>query len=271
MPTMNLSPGCDLFYQIDDFTDPWSAAETVMLLHGNAESGEAWRAWIPHLGRRYRIVRPDLRGFGRSTAMAEDFPWTLEVLVDDLARLARHLGIASFHLVAAKIGGTIALKFAAEQPALLKSLTVLGAPPAPKNTLATTVSQWKVQLREQGVESWARQSMRGRLGSQVPDAMLEYWSVLMGRTSLATQLGFMQMVPTIDLTPDLRRIGCPTLVITTTGSGLGSVEDTRAWCKLIPRSELLVIDGDSYHVAASNADQVAPAVARFLEKHGAAG
>ena len=44
MPTMNLSPGLDLFYQIDDFTDPWQAAETVVLLHGNAESGEAWRA-----------------------------------------------------------------------------------------------------------------------------------------------------------------------------------------------------------------------------------
>ena len=271
MPTMNLSPGRDLFYQIDDFTDPWLPAETVVLLHGNAESGEAWRAWIPHLGRRYRIVRPDLRGFGQSTPMPEDFQWTLDTLVDDLARLAAHLGVASFHLVAAKIGGTIALKFAAEKPALLKSLTVLGAPPAPKNTLATTVSQWVVQFREQGVERWARQSMRGRLGSQAPDAMLEYWSVLMGRTSLSTQLGFMRLVPTIDLTPDLRRIQCPTLVITTTGSGLGSVADTETWRKLIPRSELLVIEGDSYHVAASNADQVAPAVAQFIQKHGSPG
>ena len=271
MPTMSLSPGRDLFYQIDDFTDPWLAAETVILLHGNAESGEAWRAWIPHLGRRYRVVRPDLRGFGQSTAMPEDFPWTIDTLVDDLARLASHLGIASFHLVAAKIGGTIALEFAAAHPALLKSLTVLGAPPAPKNTLASTVSQWVVQLRDQGVERWARQSMRARLGSNAPEAMLEYWSVLMGRTSLSTQLGFMRMVPTIDLTADLHRIQCPTLVVTTTGSGLGSVADTETWRKLIPRSELLVIEGDSYHVAASNADQVAPVVVQFIQKHGSPG
>lgn len=271
MPTMRLSPGVDLFYQIDEFTDPWRAAETVFLLHGNAESGEAWRAWIPHLGRRYRIVRPDLRGFGKSTPMPEDFPWTIDLLVDDLARLARHLGVSSFHLVAAKIGGTIALRFAAAHPELLKSLTVLGAPPAPRSTLASTVSQWVVQLRDKGVEHWARQSMRGRLGSQAPDAMLDYWSVLMGRTSLSTQLGFMRMVPTLDVTPDLRRIQCPTLVITTTGSGLGSVEDTESWRKQIPRSELLVIEGDSYHVAASNADEVAPAVARFLEQHGSPG
>lgn len=75
MPTLSLSPGFDLYYQVDDFTDPWGpAAETVFLLHGNAESGEAWRAWIPHLGRRFRVVRPDMRGFGRSTPMAEEYP-----------------------------------------------------------------------------------------------------------------------------------------------------------------------------------------------------
>ncbi len=270
MPTMSLSPGRELFYQIDDFTDPWLESETVVLLHGNAESGEAWRAWIPHLGRRYRIVRPDLRGFGKSTLMPEDFPWTIDVLQDDLARLAAHLGLARFHLVAAKIGGTIALKFAAVHPELLRSLTVLGVPPAPKHTLATTVSQWVVQLREHGLERWARESMRGRLGSGVPDGMLDYWSALMGRTSLSTQLGFMRMVPTLDVTPELGRIQCPTLVITTTGSGLGSVEDTKSWQRQIPRSELLAIEGDSYHVAASNADQVAPVVARFLEKNSGA-
>ena len=269
MPTMKLKQGGEMFYEMDDFTDPWlPPAETVVLLHGNAESGEAWRAWIPHLGRRYRIVRPDLRGFGRSTPTPEDFPWTIDLLCEDLAQLAGHLGIEQFHLVAAKIGGTIALKFAAVHPELLKSLTVLGVPPAPKDTLAATVSQWVPLLRAKGLEGWARESMRGRLGSQVPDSMLEYWTALMAKTQLSTQLGFMRMVPMLDVTPDLGRIQCPTLVITTTGSGLGSVDDTRSWSKRIAKCELIVIDGDSYHVAASNADQVAPMVVQFIGRHG---
>ncbi|MFN0164265.1 MAG: alpha/beta fold hydrolase [Burkholderiales bacterium] len=268
MPTMTLSPGVDLFYQVDDFTDPWGEAETVFLLHGNAESGEAWRAWIPHLGRRFRIVRPDMRGFGRSTPMAEEYPWSIDTLVDDFARLAKHLGVASFHLVAAKIGGTISLKFAAAHPELVKTLTVLGTPPAPQQTLATTVSQWVVQMRAHGVGAWARESMRARLGSTASAAMLEYWTRMMGGTNLSTQLGFMRMVPTLDLTPDLARIGCRTLIVTTTGSGLGTVAETEVWRKLIPQAELLVIDGDSYHVAASHADAVAPAVAAFMGKHG---
>ena len=50
MPTLKL-PDCDLFYQLDDFTDPWTDAETVLMLHGNAESSLAWYAWVPVLAR----------------------------------------------------------------------------------------------------------------------------------------------------------------------------------------------------------------------------
>jgi hypothetical protein len=49
----------------------------------------------------------------------------------------------------------------------------------------------------------------------------------------------------IDVTPDLPNIRCPTLVMPTTGSGLGSVEAIKDWQRLIPRSELVVLDNDS--------------------------
>ena len=268
MPTMRLPSGLELFYRIDDYTDPWRTAESVVMLHGNSESGEAWRAWVPYLGRRYRIVRPDLRGFGRSTPMARDFPWTLDVLIDDLARFTAELGLTRFHLVAAKIGGTTALRFAAKHPQLLKSLTVIGVPPAPKQTLGPTIREWASHMEQHGVKSWAHTTMRARLGSKVSQAHLEWWTELMGATALSTQLGFMQMVPGVDVTPDLGQIQCPTLVVTTTGSGLGSVADTKSWQERIPGAELLVIEGDSYHVAAADPDIVAPAVRAFLDRHG---
>ena len=69
---------------IDDFTDPWTQPETVLLVHGLAESGQAWRAWVPHLARRWRVIRIDQRGFGKSTPMDEDFPWSVDTLAADL-------------------------------------------------------------------------------------------------------------------------------------------------------------------------------------------
>ena len=51
----------------DYFGEAWRSPETVMLVHGVAESSRAWFAWVPHLARHFRLLRPDLRGFGRST------------------------------------------------------------------------------------------------------------------------------------------------------------------------------------------------------------
>ena len=108
MPTLRIPPDLDLHYLVDDFTDPWRKPETILMLHGNAESSRSWYAWVPVLARHYRVVRPDMRGFGESTPMPAGFAWTLDVIIDDYCRLMDELGIERFHLVAAKIGGTIA-------------------------------------------------------------------------------------------------------------------------------------------------------------------
>jgi pimeloyl-ACP methyl ester carboxylesterase len=88
----------------------------------------------------------------------------------------------------------------------------------------------------------------------------------MGRTPTSTQLGFMAHVPTTNIEADLPRIQCPTLVITTEGSALGSVEATRAWQEKIPDSRLLVLPGDSYHVAASDPDRCAEETLAFIRE-----
>lgn len=64
MPTCHSSPDLEMHYRIDDFTDPWTEPETILMLHGNCESGTAWYAWVPHLARCFRVVRPDMRGYG---------------------------------------------------------------------------------------------------------------------------------------------------------------------------------------------------------------
>jgi hypothetical protein len=58
------------------------------------------------------------------------------------------------------------------------------------------------------------------------------------------------------------------MVITTEESGLGTVEETRAWQQQIADSELLVLPGNSYHVAATHADRAAEATLDFLARRG---
>jgi 3-oxoadipate enol-lactonase len=267
MPTFALSADAELSYHVDDFTDPWTEPDTIVLLHGNAESSLAWYAWVPLLARRFRVVRPDMRGYGASTPMPRDFPWSLDVIVDDYARLLDSLGVRRFHLVAAKIGGVVARAFAARRPERVRTLTVIGSPP-PLRKGADRIPALTAEFETQGVEHWARRTMAGRLGDRFPAEGVEWWIRYMARAPLSTVVGFNASINYSDIRADIPKIGCPTLVITTDESALASVEETRGWQEMIPKSELLVIPGNSYHVAASHPERCAEAVLDFIDRHG---
>ncbi len=258
-------PDLDMFYQADDFTDPWTQPETVLMLHGNAESSLSWYAWVPVLARHFRVVRPDMRGYGQSTPMPRDYQWTLDKLIDDYIRLMDSLGIAWFHLVAAKIGGTIARAFAGRRPDRILSLTVVGTPQALRPG-AELVPALIEEFETKGAEHWARRTMAGRLGDHFPAEGVEWWARFMGRAPVSSLIGFNRGINYADIRADLPNIKCPTLVITTEESGLGTIERTKEWQEAIPNSSLLVLPGDSYHVAASNAEVCAKATLAFMKK-----
>jgi pimeloyl-ACP methyl ester carboxylesterase len=90
----------------------------------------------------------------------------------------------------------------------------------------------------------------------------------MARTAVSTQIGFMGTIACADIRADIPKIKCPTLVITTEDSGLGSVADMRAWQEQIKGSELVVLPGNSYHVAATHADPSAAATLEFIARRG---
>ena len=262
------TPDLDMYYDVDDYTDPWTKPETILMLHGNSESGAAWYGWVPTLARKYRLVRPDMRGFGRSTPMPRDFPWTLDVIIGDYLRLMDHLGVERFHVIAAKIGGTIARALAGRHPERVKTLTVVGTPPPFREGAAANIPGLLKDFDANGVEPWARRTMAGRLGDKFPAEGVEWWTKFMGRTDRNTQIGFMPAIAVADIRADIPKIRCPTLVITTEESGLASVEANRAWQQQIPDSKLIVMPGNSDHVAASDAEACAKAAVEFIEKRG---
>jgi pimeloyl-ACP methyl ester carboxylesterase len=208
-----------------------------------------------------------MRGFGQSSPMPRDFPWTLDRLVEDFCLLMDHAQVDRFHLVGAKIGGTIARAFAARRPERMMTLTVVGTPPPMRVGAAERAPELADEFETNGVEHWARRTMAGRLGSDFPPEGVEWWIKFMGRTAVSTQIGFMTTIACADIRADVPKIGCPTLVITTDGSGLASVDQTKAWQQQIPHSDLLVLPGNSYHVAASHAERCAAATLDFIARH----
>lgn len=266
MPIYRTTPAADIYYQVDDFTDPWREPASVLMLHGNCESHLAWYGWIPRLASDYRVVRPDLRGHGASTPMPRDFPWTLDIVIDDVVGLMHALGIERFHLVGAKLGATIARALAARHAEHVLSLTVLGAPPPFRVGAAERIPAWTREFETKGLADWARRGQSARLGSAFPPEGAAWWTDYMARTAVSTQLGWIATIACADIRADITRIACPTLVVTTEGSGLSSVQETRAWQRQIPGAELLVLPGDSYHVAVSDAEHCARVTHAFISR-----
>ena len=77
MESFTASDGARLAYYIDDFTDPWKPAPTLLLLHAAMGSAKRYFAWVPSLVRHYRVVRMDLRGHGSSQVPPAVRPLTL--------------------------------------------------------------------------------------------------------------------------------------------------------------------------------------------------
>jgi pimeloyl-ACP methyl ester carboxylesterase len=259
MKNVAIRPGVSMAYRDDCFVEPWIEPETIVAVHGNAESSRSWTCWVPYLTRRYRLVRPDMPGFGASNAPA-DYGWSVNELADDLGRFLDAMNIAKCHLIGAKYGGSVATQFAIDHSDRLLSLSLFGSP------VRGSGSGNADMIREFGVREWAAKTQRSRLGSATSDAQLAWWTdELMGKTNRLAAFSSSSARIDMELENRLPRIGCPTLILTTTESGLQSVAAVEAYAKRIPDSRVVVLGGDSYHVAAAQPDICAENLVRFLQ------
>jgi pimeloyl-ACP methyl ester carboxylesterase len=101
--------------------------EVVLLLHGNVASARWWLPTIERLPAGLRAVAPDMRGYGLCAMPGEGY--TVALRAADLRAFVAALGLDRIHLVGHSLGGAVALQFAIETPAPLRSLTLLD--PAP--------------------------------------------------------------------------------------------------------------------------------------------
>jgi len=246
-------------YEDHWFGAPWTTPETVVMIHGNSESSRAWTMWVPHLAGRYRVLRPDLPGFGASTE-PPGYGWSAGELAADMLRFLDALGIDTCHLIGAKYGGSASMQFAADNSHRLRSLCLFGSP------FRGSGSGNADAIRAKGVRQWAAETQPARLGSDASQAQVRWWTEeLMGKTNMRAAYGAASARIDMDLDAMLPRIGVPTLMVTTQESGLQSIATVERHAARIPDAEVIVLPGDSYHIAASAPDVCAQHALRFID------
>ena len=100
----------------------------VILLHGFPQFWYAWRHQIPALASRFKVVAPDLRGYGDSDKPPNVADYRTDILAADVAALVKALGHDRAHVVGHDWGGAVAWTVALEQPHVVEKLVVLNCP-----------------------------------------------------------------------------------------------------------------------------------------------
>jgi 3-oxoadipate enol-lactonase len=129
MPIIQANDGTPLNFEVDDHTDPWERRPVLILLHGNGRNAQFWYQWVPYLSRDFRIVRPDMRGLGKSIfADGSAVDLSVESLIEDLLEIISALGVDKVHFCGESMGGILGLVLAAQHPSLIKTLTLVSTP-----------------------------------------------------------------------------------------------------------------------------------------------
>ncbi len=100
----------------------------VLFVHGFPELAVSWSSQFAELAESYRLIAPDMRGYGGSGAPRAFWKYTLRTAAKDLIELLAHRGIERAHLVGHDMGAAIAWEAVQRFPAAFRSLSILNGP-----------------------------------------------------------------------------------------------------------------------------------------------
>lgn len=263
----------DLHYHLSDYTDPWRAppAETFLCYSGYCRSLEFWHAWVPLLGRDFRVLRMDPRGYGASGKPAPGYKFDIEQLARDAFGLMDHLGIERVHWVGDSTGGAVGMAAALLAPQRISSITAC-------NTTAKmaqqTVDTYAIGEKDQaaaiekyGVYEWCKRTLRYRVDiTKIPPGLGEWWARDMDRTPRHVAAAVFRCFSTADLWPRLKEIAAPTLLICGDNCPDIRKQQLAEMARTLPRGKLVNLKGVDYGIHFLEPERCVSAVRQFLSE-----
>ena len=236
MPTANID-GVQLAYRDEGRGRP------LLLVHAFPLSGAMWEHQIAALSGTYRVIVPDLRGFGASPAV----PGTnsLDQYADDLAGLLDQLGLEHVSVGGLSMGGYITFALLRRHRERVDALVLADTRPQPDTEEGRRAREENARLAEQqGAKAIADQMLPKLLASSAPEELRAEVRRLIeanDRAGIAAALRAMAARP--DSTPLLATIDVPTLIVVGTEDGLTPPSDARAMHAAIAGSQLVELPG----------------------------
>jgi len=181
---------------------------SLVFLHYFGGSSRAWTEVVEKLAADYHCVAPDLRGFGASDALPENY--AVKDYADDVADLISILTIENYVLIGHSMGGKIALAFAARRPKDLHSLILLA--PSPPTPEPINEDEREKQLASHGNRCVATDTVCQAAGGKLPGEIFARAINDNLRTSHSAWEWWLEKGSREDISSEIKKINVPVLV-----------------------------------------------------------
>ena len=229
-----------------------SGATTLFLIHGYPLNGDLFAKQRQAFGATYRVITPDLRGFGASTAPDENA--SIEIYANDMRALLDQLGIQQAIIGGHSMGGAIALQMYSQAPNRFLGLILNDAAAMPPPTVERFMWQgYQRQVHQMegntlilplllpefltGATRTAKPALAVKVANLVRAASTN--GLVGGASALENRPDFSAVFPTISV---------PTLILYGQEDSLTPMEQARMLQSLIPHSTLVIVPGATHGV-----------------------
>ena len=245
--------------------DERGSGKPLVLLHGFPLDNRIWREQIAALADRFRVIAPDLRGFGQSKSTDA---FTLESLADDVHALLADLGALPCVLGGLSMGGYVALAYAKKYPSDLLGLALIDTKAEADTAEGKAGREKMIELaRSQGSKAVADQMMPKMLAPDAdksrPQVKRELDQIMNAQTPRTIEHALAAMRDRPDRVADLASIAVPTLVIVGEHDAITPPAGAEKMSKAIPKSTYAVIRGAGHMSPMEQPQQVTDALRRF--------
>lgn len=247
--------------------------QPVLLVHGFPLDHAMWEAQIESLGQHYRVIAPDLRGFGRSDPLpAGCAAVTMARFADDLAELLAALGVeAPAAVCGLSMGGYVAWEFWRRHRARLGKLILCDTRAAPDTPEArATRFQNAARALAEGTAFLADTLLPRLVAPETLradaeiTARLRQWVTTASPQTVAAALR--GMACRSDARPWLGAIDCPTLVLVGQHDAISPPDEMQALAAQIPRARFEIIPAAGHMAPMENPSATNAALLAFLAR-----
>ena len=215
-------------------------ADAVLCIHGLGATSNFYTPVCLALASRYRVVRPDLPGAGRSPARDG---LSIQLFAEAMAKVARTLGLERVHVIGHSLGSIVAQHLALSEPKLVRSLTLLGPLLAPPEAGRQGLKDRAKKARAEGMAGIADQILQAATSADTRNNQPVAAALVRELVMRQDPEGYARSCEALASADaaEIQHIACPTLLVTGDEDAVGTPSGARVMAERIPGARLVVL------------------------------